>query len=205
MTARRRRRDLGLVLGMALLLGACAGAPAASQTSSHSAPPDPTPVPGGPANTPASSLDPGGFQLPQPVCPAPAAEVAAPAVIVALGDDPPIVAAPGSATVSTCTTTSVTDTVGSDPTVMLAARAGDRLTVSVPAGWSILAWEGSDHPVAGEGTNVIQGVAQNPGPSIEIPVPSRSGQSDVGLTLSVVSDGGQVVGTVEARFRVEVN
>jgi hypothetical protein len=78
------------------------------------------------------------------------------------------------------------DAVGDDPPGVLTARAGERLTVEVPAGWSILAFEGHDRPARGEGVNVTTSRRSLPAPSarIELPIPERAGRSIVGVLLS---------------------
>ena len=201
------------LVGSSVALAACGGS-----TTPNSAPPQPsataaasptadlTPVPGGPAPAPTPPAGNGEFALPAPVCPGPAKEVLPPPVQVALPDGQSIVATPGSATLTTCTTGSASDTVGQDPAVGLTARAGDRLTVSVPPGWVILAYEGSDRPAVGEGANVTPEIVTTTGPSqVEMPIPARSGRSVVGVTLSIVSADGRVVGRIEALFQVEVD
>lgn len=178
--------------------------PAPSKATTQPAP-ELTPVPGAPS-TPAETAEAEAFQLPSPVCPAPAVAATAPDVRVAAGDGEPIIAAQGSTTLSTCTTTLAEDTVGDDPPGVLTARAGDRLTVEVPAGWSILAYEGHDRPARGEGANVTPLVVlAAPAATIKLPVPGRAGRSIVGVSLSIVSQGGQVVGQIEARFQVQVD
>ena len=206
-------RILICLAALTVALAACGGstppASASSQPSTTGASSrlaDLTPVPGGPE--PAPTPPPGNreFALPAPVCPGPANEVRPPPVRVALADGQSITATPGAATLTTCTTGSATDTVGQDPAVGLSAHAGDRLTVSVPPGWVILAYQGFDRPSVGEGGNVTPQIVTTTGPAqVDIPIPARSGRSVVGVTLSIVSADGRVVGQVEALFQVEVD
>jgi hypothetical protein len=146
-----------------------------------------------------------GFQLPNPVCPAPAVAASAPRVQVTNGAGESIVATEGSSTMSTCSTSSVTDTVGTDPEVGLIVRRDDVLTLEVAPGWSILAYEAYDRAASEESANVTPVVVlPSPAATIRLPVPPRKGRSIVGVTLSVVSASGQVVGQVGARFQVQV-
>jgi len=122
-----------------------------------------------------------------------------------VGSADPIVATPGASTLQTCSTVGTNDVAGDDPKVGVTAHAGDKLTLSVPAGWSILAYEASDHPASGDGAGVTPLVIlAEPSTEIKMAVPSRSGRSIVGVVLAIVSDSGQVVGRIEARFQVNV-
>jgi hypothetical protein len=213
-TARPNLRSIAgataMILALLLVVGGCGGAQPASTIQPPSMatesrmPSQLTPVPG--SSTPGPSLDPARSELPQPVCPPPVSEVSPPPVSVAVEQAAPIIATPGSTIIATCTTTSVTDSVGEDPPAAVTANAGDRLTVSVPVGWSILAYEGFDRPAVGEGANVIpQVILPTPTQEVDVPGPNRPGVSVVGVNLAVVSDGGQVVGSVEARFQVAID
>jgi hypothetical protein len=194
-----------------LVLGACSttdlATPAASSASARptATTSDPTPVPGGPS--PTEPADEGGeaFVLPAAACPAPAVMPDVPRVRVATRDGAAIIATPGSSTLSTCSTTLASDTVGDDPVVGLGAHRGDRFVVSVPAGWVILAYEGFDRPTVGEGANVTPTLATSTRPSqVEMPIPTRPGRSIVGIHLSIASADGRVVGEISASFQVEV-
>jgi hypothetical protein len=193
-----------------LVLGACSttdlATPAASSASARptATTSDPTPVPGGPS--PTEPADEGGeaFVLPAAACPAPAVMPDVPPVRVATGHGAPIIATPGSSTLSTCSTTLASDSVGEDP-IGLSAHPGDRFAVSVPAGWVILAYDGFDRPKAGEGSNVTPTLATSSRTSqVEMPIPTRPGRSIVGIHLSIASADGRVVGEISASFQVEV-
>jgi len=199
------------LIASTLLLGGCGTSDSATPGgSSASARPtrtinDPTLVPGGPSPT-EPIVDGGeGFVLPAAACPAPAVMPDVPPVRVATGHGAPIIATPGSSTLSTCSTTLASDSVGEDPIVGLSAHPGDRFAVSVPAGWVILAYDGFDRPKAGEGSNVTPTLATSSRTSqVEMPIPTRPGRSIVGVHLSIASADGRVVGDVSASFQVEV-
>jgi hypothetical protein len=185
-----------------------AAAPLATNSPSPTLEPTPdlTPVPGSPSieptPVPGDILE---FQLPTPVCPSPAAAPAAPAVHVAVGGGDPILAMAGSSTLQTCSTASTSDAAADDPKVGVNAHPGDKLTLSVPDGWSILAYEGFDRAANEDGVNVTPLVIlPAPSASVQLSVPARKGRSIVGVTLAIVSGSGQVVGRVEERFQVKV-
>jgi hypothetical protein len=187
-----------------LIVAACnatisptASVPQAPPTTSA---PSLTPVPGGPTPTAA---EPAEFVPPAPACPAPPDPDTVPQVLISIGDGPGIPVTPASSTLMTCTTTSVTDAISSEPTEGLLAHPGDRMIMSLPAGWHFLRWEGSDRPVVGEGANVLQPTDTPDRPSqIEVPVPIRTGDSIVGLSTWVVGADGRIVG--ELGFQVAV-
>jgi hypothetical protein len=176
--------------------------PVASATPSPAAD-DPTPVPPGPTATPGEA---GEFVPPAPVCPSPAGPVEPPDVLVSVGDGPGIIATRGPSTLLTCTISSASDVVSSEPPAGIAAAPGDLLTLSLPAGWRFLHWEGFDRPSGGEGGNVWPGVDTPDRPGrINVPVPARNGVSIAGYTLWVISDDGRVVGQVEIVIQVTIN
>jgi hypothetical protein len=177
-------------------------APVAS-TSPRSAADDPTPVPPGPTATPGEA---GEFVPPAPGCPSPAGPVAPPDVLVSVGDGPGIIATHGSSSLETCTMSSASDVVSSEPPAGIAAAPGDVLSLSLPAGWRLLHWEGFDRPANGEGGNVRPGVDTPDRPGrIEVPVPARNGDSIAGYTLWVISDDGRVVGQVDIVIQVTIS
>ena len=94
----------------------------------------------------------------------------------------------------TCSTTGVADVVGRSPEVPLLADPGDVITLTVPVGWAFTRWEGFDSPVIGEGANVWPPttVAGRPR-SIDVPVPVRTGDSILGLTVVLISDDERTV------------
>jgi hypothetical protein len=132
--------------------------------------------------------------------------VAPPDVLVSVGDGPGIVATHGSSTLVTCTMSSASDVVSSEPPAGITAAPGDLLSLALPAGWRFLHWEGFDRPAAGEGGNVWPGVETPDRPAqIEVPVPARNGDSIAGYTLWVISDDGRVVGQVEIVIQVTIS
>ena len=170
------------------------------QTPPPTSAPSLTPVPGGPT---ATAAEPAEFVPLAPACPAPPDADAVPQVLISIGKGPGILVTPASSTLMTCTTTSVTDAISSEPTEGLLAHPGDRMSMSLPAGWHFLRWEGSDRPVVGEGANVLQPTDTPDRPTqIEVPVPIRTGDSIVGLSSWVVSADGRIVG--ELGFQVAV-
>jgi hypothetical protein len=101
---------------------------------------------------------------------------------------------------------SASDVVSSEPPAGIAAAPGDLLSLSLPAGWRFLHWEGSDRPAAGEGGNVWPGVDTPDRPArIEVPVPARKGDSIAGYTLWVIRDDGRVVGQVDIVVQVTIS
>jgi hypothetical protein len=148
--------------------------------------------------------EPAGFALPTPVCPAPAAAVRPPDVMVSVGSSA-IRATNGSSGFSTCSTSATSDAAPADPTAGVVARPGDLMTLSVPAGWRILRWEGGDQAVNADASNVWAPVNTPEGPGrIEVPVPARSGDSIATIHLSLVSADGRVVGGLDTLVRVHV-
>jgi hypothetical protein len=200
------RRAACLFLALVLAAGCGATIPPATPAPIGSAglavDPSITPVPGGQASPPPAGS---AFVPPQPGCPAPAGDVSAPPVTVSIGDGPGVELPLGSATISTCTTTSQMETVGNDQPIDLPAHAGDRLRLSLPAGWQFLHWDGFDGPVAGEGGNVWPGTDTPDRPvQIDLPVPHRAGPSLARFTLWVISADGRVVGQLDIRFQVTI-
>jgi hypothetical protein len=200
------RRIACLFLALVVAAGCQAAVPSVTPapTASTALVVDPsiTPVPGGQALSPPAGSD---FVPPQPGCPGPAGDVTAPPVSVSIGDGPAIVVPVGSATLSTCTTTSVMETVGNDQPIDVPAHAGDRMRLSLPAGWQFLHWNGFDGPVAGEGGNVWPGVDTSDRPvQVDLPVPDRAGQSLASFTLWVISADGRVVAQLDIRFQVSI-
>ncbi len=128
-----------------------------------------------------------------------------PEVTVSVDDGPAIVAMAGPSTLETCSTSSAFETVSSEPPPGLSAQARDVLRLSLPPGWHLLHWSGSDHPAAGDGGNVWTGADTPERPrEIEVPVPVRSGDSIASYTLWVISADGRVVGQLEISFAVTI-
>jgi len=151
-----------------------------------------------------SAKEPTGFALPTPVCPAPAAAVRPPDVMVSVGSSA-IRATNGSSGFTTCSTSATSDAAPTDPTVGVVARPGDLMALTVSDGWGILRWQGYDHPVKGDASNIwpIVNTPGRPG-SIDVPVPARSGESIAGFHLSLVSADGRAVGGLDILVRVDV-
>lgn len=172
--------------------------PSIAPSSSHNEPP-------------SSALDatlapePTEFAAPTPNCPAPQAAVSAPDVLVTVGDGPGVVATRGPSTITTCSTTAVADGVPGDPVGEVLANSGDQMTLTLPAGWGILHWEGSDRSAVGEGANVWLPVDVEGAPShIDVPVPLRTGASVANYSLWVVGFDGRVVGQLAISVAISV-
>jgi len=186
-----------------LLVVACGAtveqsAPASPLPSTAIEEPSLTPVPAGPSGSPA---EPTQFVPPTPVCPAPDGAVDVPAVSVSIGGGPAIVATRGSASLATCSTVATVDAALPDPETGLTTHEGDRLTLALPPGWQFLRWEGFDRPAVGDGGNVWPPIDTPQRPTtIEVPVPFRPGASIAGYTLTITTDDGRIVGTLEIRF-----
>jgi len=197
-----------LALALLFLIAGCQPtglATASAPTSSPAVTDDPslTPVPPGPTATPAEA---GEFVPPAPGCPPPAGPVTAPDVLVSVGDGPGIVATRGPSTLVTCTMSSASDVISSEPPAGVAASSGDMLSLALQREWRFLHWEGFDRPAAGEGGNVWPGVDTPDRPArIEVPVPARNGDSIAGYTLWVIRDDGRVVGQIEIVIQVTIS
>jgi hypothetical protein len=195
-----------LVVALFAAVGCNASVPSSAPVVSAQPSPaadDPTPVPQGPTATPGEAAE---FEPPAPGCPSPAGPVAPPDVLVSVGDGPGIVATRGPSTLVTCTMSSASDVVSSEPPAGIAAAPGDMLSLSLEAEWRFLHWEGFDRPAAGEGGNVWPGVDTPDRPArIEVPVPARDGDSIAGYTIWVISDDGRVVGQVEIVIQVTIS
>jgi hypothetical protein len=195
-----------LLVALFTAVGCNASAPSSAPVVSASPAPaadDPTPVPPGPTASPAEGAE---FVPPAPGCPSPAGPVEPPDVLVSVGGGPGIVATRGSTTLATCTTSSASDVVSSEHPAGIAASPGDMLSLTLPAGWRFLHWEGFDRPADGEGGNVWPGVDTPDRPGrIEVPVPARNGDSIAGYTLWVIRDDGRVVGRVEIVIQVTIS
>jgi hypothetical protein len=202
----RRLRCAALVVALFAAVGCNASVPSSSPVASASPPPaadDPTPVPPGPTATPAEGAE---FVPPAPGCPSPAGPVEPPDVLASVGDRPGILATRGSTTLATCTTSSASDVVSSEPPAGITAAPDDLLSLSLPAEWRFLHWEGFDRPADGEGGNVWPGVETPDRPArIDVPVPARNGESIAGYTLWVIRDDGRVVGQIEIVIQVTIS
>lgn len=169
-------------------------APGSSQNEPPSAAPDATMAP-----------EPTEFAAPSPNCPAPRAAIAAPDILVTVGDGPGVLATRGPSTITTCSTTAVADGLQGDPVGEVMANSGDQMTLTLPAGWGFLRWEGSDHSAVGEGANVWLPVDIDGAPShIDVPVPLRTGASVANYTLWVVGSDGGVVGQLAISVAISV-
>jgi hypothetical protein len=200
--ARRLASSL-VFLAALVLVAACDATVQPSVPASHApsvAPEEPslTPVPAGPSGPPA---DPTEFVPPTPSCPAPDGPVDVPAVSVSIRGGPAIVATRGSASLATCSTVATFDAALPDPETGLVTHDGDRLTLALPRGWQFLHWEGFDRPAVGDAGNIWPPIDTPQRPTtIEVPVPFRPGASIAGYTLTITTDDGRVVGTLEIRL-----
>ena len=160
------------------------------------------PAPATPVGTSSESPS-SGFELPTPTCPSPPDAVRVPDLTVSIANGPTIVATRRSSTFTTCTTTAASDAAPKDPTDGLAAHAGDRMTLNLPAGWGFLHREGYDRPAAGQGGNIWPAVDSPERPMhIDVPVPARPGDSIAECGLWIVSLDGRVVGQLDILVRV---
>ena len=204
MTARTAGGRL-MFLAPLILAVACSATPESSVTPTatvRSAEPSLTPVPAGPTGTPAEPTE---FTPPTPTCPSPDGPVDVPDVTVSIGGGPAVVATRGSSTFVTCSTVATIDAALPDPETGLAAHEGDRLTLTLPPGWRFLRWEGFDHPAIGDGGNVWPPIDTPQRPTtIDVPVPFRPGASIAGYTLTIITDDGHVVGTLEIRLMTTI-
>jgi hypothetical protein len=206
---------LGVML-LALSVSACAAGAspqpspsAAGDGSSPSPSPTPTatptPVPTATAapSEPASE-EPTPFAPPSPACPAPAQAAVLPEIVASVGAAS-VVATGGSATVMTCSTVGTFDAVPPDPTQALAATPGDTLTLTLPAGWQFLRWEGSDRPADGDEA-IVHASVDTPGrPSrIVAPVPARAGRSVATFDLWIIGDANRVVAQQAVAVLIDV-
>jgi hypothetical protein len=105
----------------------------------------------------------------------------------------------------TCSTTGVSDAGSTSPSDPLLAEPGETISVSVPTGWRFVHWEGWDAPVVGEGANVWPPIdLPDPSSVLELPVPNRMGDSNLGLEVVVVSLDGRVVMSLSVQLLVRV-
>jgi hypothetical protein len=173
-------------------------APASPLASTAIEEPMLTPVPTGPSGPPAEPTE---FVPPTPNCPAPDGPVEVPLVSVSIGSGPTIVATRGSASLATCSTVATFDAALPDPETGLTAQEGDRLTLALQPGWQFLRWEGFDRPAVGDGGNIWPPIDTPQRPTtIEVPVPFRPGASIASYTLTITTDDGRVVGTLDIRL-----
>lgn len=157
------------------------------------------------ASDATAAPEPTEFAAPAPKCPAPQNAIQAPDVLVTVGGGPGIIATSGPSIFAMCSTTAVADGVPGDPVGEVLANSGDQMTLTLPAGWSFLRWEGSDHPAAGDGGNVWLPVDVAGAPShIDVPVPLRTGASVANYSLWVVGFDGRVVGQLAISVAISV-
>ncbi|MEA2576663.1 MAG: hypothetical protein QOD78_251 [Chloroflexota bacterium] len=209
----RLARALPIVVAFGLLAacatpGSSGSAQVVSATPNATAPSVSSTSPGNPGSTPSfepTAAEPVEFEPPAAACPAPPNAVTIPDVMVSIGAGPAIVATRGSSSVVTCSTVGSDDVAAVDPRQGLVAHPGDVITLSLPAGWRFLHWEGSDRPAAGEGANVWLGAATPARPDrIEVPVPIRPGDSIAAYTLWVIGAEDRAIGNLEILIRVRI-
>jgi len=197
---------LATFLGAALAIGAwdsrptlVVTVPVPSRSSNPSAALAPSP------SAVEASIEPTPFAPPPAKCPSPTSAVRLPDVTVSVGNAPGVVATRGSSTTVTCTTTGSEDVIPPKPTQRVSAGSGDRLVLTVPAGWAFLHVEGGDGPVTGDGGNVNAPIDTPDLPArVEYPGPVRQGDSIAGLTVWMIRADGRVVGQLEILVRVSV-
>jgi hypothetical protein len=143
------------------------------------------------------------FVPPEPLCPAPPVAVEAPRLLASVGEVS-VLMNTGSSSVLTCSTSGSTDVIPVDPVSPLQVSGNDVIRLTLPPGWNFLYWEGSDHPLAGEGANVTPGGATPARPTfIDIPSPTRLGSSIAIVAAWVISADGRVVASIEGSVLVE--
>ena len=143
------------------------------------------------------------FVPPSPVCPSPAEAVALPDVTVSAGDAPGVVATRWSSTATTCTTTGTMESSTSTPAEVIAAQGG-QLSLVLPTGWAFLRVEPVDRATTSEATTDPPLDTPNRPVRVDVPAPTKAGDSIVGFGLWVISDDGRVVGQLDVGVRVHV-
>lgn len=163
--------------------------------------PTPVPVPSSSAEVVVTP----DLEPPGPLCPGPAVPAPEPNVSVRIGDGAPVPATMGSSTTQTCTTTGVADVGELDYPAPLVGDAGDDLTFAVDGDWHIRWIQVFDRDKREEsGDTTREGpVAEGP-PEVTIPIPARTGNSIVGMTMWVVSDDGRTVAQLNPSTWVRV-
>jgi hypothetical protein len=158
-----------------------------------------------PRSSASEAPGPTPFVAPSPECPAPAYAVEPPNVAASAGGRLAVFATRGSHTVVTCSTSGSSDASPTSPTERLEARRGETISLSLPADWRFVHWEGSDAAAVGEGANVWQPTdLPDPTRSFELPVPNRTGDSIVTLDVVVVSLDRHVVMRISIQVLVHV-
>jgi hypothetical protein len=195
---------------LGLLLAGCAAAPARSapSTTRTAASPDPT---AGPTLVPApdstietTPAEPVPFEPPKPKCPAPPVGLDPPRLVASAGGAT-VPVTMGSSGVLTCSTSRTDDTVPSDPILPLIVATGGSVRFALPEGWRFLHWEGWDRPSADDGANVLLGSDTSDAPaSIDVPAPSRSGDSILGLDAWVISADERTVAGISGSVLVRL-
>ncbi len=105
----------------------------------------------------------------------------------------------------TCSTVGTSDAGPISPSEPLNAKPGETISVTVPTGWQIVHWEGSDAAVAGGDANIWPPIElPQPSSQFEMPVPNRPGDSTLTLTVVVVSPDGGVVMDLSVQLLVRI-
>jgi len=202
-----RRSCLVLVL-LGLALGACGRGIADPSGSDPGATAGSTagltPVPTDPSTLEPTPVEPVEYSPPEPKCPGPAVALEAPRLVVSVGTEswPVTMASSG---VRTCTTSQVNDAPFTDPTVPLTIIAGESVHFVLPDGWHFLHWSGWDRPPNTEGANVFPGATTPERPAfVDVPLPSRSGDSILGIEAWVISDDERSIAGISGAILVRL-
>ena len=105
----------------------------------------------------------------------------------------------------TCSTTGIDDRAEADPTAALLVRGGGNLVVALPDGWRFLWWEGFDSDADADGSNVWPGRKTPERPqSIEIALPSRKGDSFLGVSAWAIRTDRRAVAQISGEALIRV-
>jgi hypothetical protein len=107
--------------------------------------------------------------------------------------------------VTTCSTSATGDYAGIEPETAHSARAGEPIRFFLDSGWHVLHWEGFDRDRDVEGSNVILGETPEGRPSfLSVPVPDRTGNVILGVTIWAITTDGRAVANVSASVWLDV-
>ena len=180
---------------------------AVTRPTSSTADPRPVPTAAAPSQRRARRRDERGVPATDPALSVAGRSLVVPDVLVGrtTGTDPAVIAARGSTTFVTCTSTSTTDLAVEPSLPILTATAGEHLVLRIADGWSILRVEGFDAPAVGDGGNIQAPIDTPEGrPWVEVVVPHRAGDARVSWTVYVARVDGRAVGMVGASILVHL-
>lgn len=184
---------------LALVLAACASgqtSPSPSTPATRDPTAGPTHVPGPGSSATSTPAEPIPFVPPDPRCPAPPIALDPPTLLASVDDDT-IPVRMESSTVVTCSTTGSWDAGPMDTASWLSAEPGASVRFVLADGWRFLYWEGWDRPADGDGVNILPGAETPEGPSsIDVPVPSRTGDSILGVEAWVISADERTIASI---------